>query len=72
MFLSAKPHQETFPWREYQCSIYVYYRKINQVAHSFVFPIPRCDGVVQDIDTEAKYFILVDMYRGNDQKVVAY
>ena len=45
------------------------YQKLNQVTHPFTFPIPLCDDVVQDIDTEAKYFIAVDIYSGYWQVV---
>ena len=38
--------------------------KMNQVTLPFAFPIPLCDDAVQDIDTEANYFIDVDMDSG--------
>ena len=38
----------------------MYYQKLNQVIHPFAFPIPCCDDAVQDIVTEAKYFIAVE------------
>ena len=40
------------------------YRKLNQVTRPFTFPIPCCDDAVQDINTEAKYFIDVGMETG--------
>ena len=46
------------------------YQKLNQFNRPFTFPIPRCDDSVQDIDTEAKYFILVDMDNGYCKVVV--
>ena len=46
------------------------YQKLNQVAPPFIFPIPRFDKAVQDIDTEENYFIAVYMYSGY-WKVVA-
>ena len=45
------------------------YQKQNQVTCPFTILIPCCDDVVQDIDTEAKYFIYVDMYSGYCQVV---
>ena len=39
----------------------MYYQKLNQVTRTFTFPITCCDDAVQDIDTEANYFIAVDM-----------
>ena len=45
------------------------YQKLNYVTRPFTFPIPRCDDTVQDIDTEAKYFIAVDMDCGYWQVV---
>ena len=33
---------------------------MNQVTCPFNLPIPFCDDTVQDIDTEAKYFVAVD------------
>ena len=38
--------------------------KLNQVTCPFSFPIPRCDDAVKDIDTEEKYFFVVDMESG--------
>ena len=43
---------------------------MNQVNYQFTFPIPCFDGAVQDIDTEANYFIAVDMDSGYCQVVV--
>ena len=40
------------------------YQNLNQVTCPLTFPIPHCDDTVQDIDTEAKYFIAVDMKSG--------
>ena len=40
------------------------YQKLNQVTQPFTFLIPLCDDAVHDIDTEAKYFIAVDMDSG--------
>ena len=61
MFLSVKPHQENVPWHECQWSLCVSYQKLNQVTRPFNLPITCCDDSVQDIDTEAKYFIDVVM-----------
>ena len=36
-------------------------RKINYIACPFDFPIPCFDDVAHDIDTQANYFIAVDM-----------
>ena len=68
--LAAKPHQENVPWHEYQWRLFVSYQKINQVNHPSTFPITRYDGAVQDIDTEEKHFIAVDINSGH-WKVVA-
>ena len=68
--LSAKPHQENVPWHEYQWSLCVSYQKMKQVTFPFTFPINCFGESVQDIDTEAKYFIDVDMYSGYFQVVV--
>ena len=40
------------------------YEKLNQVTRPLTLPIPCCDDVVQDIDTEENYFIAVDMESG--------
>ena len=58
--LYAKPHQENVPWYNYQWRLCVSYQKLNHVTRPFTFPITCCDDAVQDIDTEAKYFIAVD------------
>ena len=60
------------PWHKYQWRLCVSYQKMNQVTHLFTFPIPRCDDAVQDIDTEAKYFISVHMDSGHWQVVAEY
>ena len=67
--LSSKPHQENAPWHKYHWSLCVFYQKLNQVTRPFAFPILFCGDVVQDIDTEAKYFIPVDMDSGHWQVV---
>ena len=59
--LSAKPHRENVPWNEYQWRLCVSYRKLNHITRPFTFPILFCDDAVQDIDTEAKCFIAVDI-----------
>ena len=46
------------------------YQKLNQVTQPFTFLIPLCDDAVHDIDTEAKYFIAVDMDSGYFQVVI--
>ena len=46
------------------------YQKLNQDTLAFTFPIPNFDDAVEDIDTEAKYFIYIDMDSGY-WKVVA-
>ena len=68
--LAAKTHQENLPWHEYQWRICASYQNLNHVTRPFTFPIPRCDGSVKDIDTEANYFIAVYMDSGY-WKVVA-
>ena len=45
------------------------YRKLNQVTRPFTVSIPLCDDALQDIDTEAKYFISVYMDSGHWQVV---
>ena len=40
------------------------YRKLNQVTRLFTFHIPRFYEGVQEISTEEKYFIAVDMDSG--------
>ena len=69
MVLVSKPRPENVPWHDYQWRLGVSYRKLNQFNCPFAFPIPSCDDVVQDIDTEAKYFITVNMYSGYWQVV---
>ena len=44
-------------------------QKLDQVNHPFTFPISSCDYSVQNIDTEANYFIAVDMDSGYWQVV---
>ena len=36
-------------------------QKLNQVNFPFAFPVPLCNDSVQDINTEANYFISVYM-----------
>ena len=67
--LAEKPHQEKLPCHEYQWRLCVSYQKLNQVTHPFTFPIPCCDDALQDIDTEEKYFIDMDMDSGYLQVV---
>ena len=67
--LAAKPHQENFPWHKYQWRLCVYYQKLNQVSLPFTFPVPRFDDAAQGINTEARYFISVDMGNGYWQVV---
>ena len=37
---------------------------MNQVTHPFAYPVPLGDYAVQGIDTEANYFIKVDIDSG--------
>ena len=46
------------------------YQKLNQVTQTFAFPMPLCNDTVQDMDTEEKYFIAVEMDSGYWQLVV--
>ena len=46
------------------------YQKLNQVTRSFDVPKLFCDGEVQDISTEAKYFIAMEMESGYWKVVV--
>ena len=62
--LAAKPHQEEVPWQEFRWRLCVSYRKLNQVTRPYAFPIPRCNDAVEDIDTEAKFFIAIDLDSG--------
>ena len=67
--LVAKPHQENVPWHKYHWGLFVSYQKLNQFTRPFTFTVPRCDDAVQYINTEANYFIAVDMYSGYWQVV---
>ena len=69
MVLAAKSHQENVPWHKYKFRLCVSYHKLNQVTCPFASPIHFCDDAVQYIDTEAEYFILVDMDSGYWQVV---
>ena len=40
-------------------------KKPNQVTHLFFFSIPCCKNVVKDINTEANYFIAVNVDSGH-------
>ena len=46
------------------------YQKLNQVTRSFDVPKLFCDGEVQDISTEANYFIAMEMESGYWKVVV--
>ena len=61
---SCKTTSKNVPCNKYQWRLCVSYQKLNQVTCPLTFPIPFCDDAVQDIDSEAKYFIAVDMYSG--------
>ena len=67
--LAAKPHQDGVPWEDFKWMLCVSYRRLNQLTKPFAFPIPRCDDAVEDIDTEAKYFIVIDLDSGYWQVV---
>ena len=69
LVLAEKSHQENVPCHKYQWKLCVSYQKLNQVTCQFTFPLPRCDDTVQDIDTEEKYLIAVDMDLGYWQVV---
>ena len=45
----------------------MFYQILNQVTGPFDFTIHRCDDAVQDIETEAKNFIAVDIDSGHWQ-----
>ena len=69
VFIATKPQQENVPWHEYQWRVYVSCRKLNQVTQPFIFHISWCNDAVQEIDTEDRYFIVVDMESGYWQVV---
>ena len=58
--LAAKPHQEQFDWDDFHWCLCVSYRKLNQVTTPFALTIPWYDDAVNDINTEAKFFIAID------------
>jgi hypothetical protein len=62
--LAAKPGQDGAPADKFKWRLCVSYRRLNQVTRPFAFPMPRCDDAVKDIDTEAKYFIAIDLDSG--------
>ena len=62
--LAAKTHQENVPWDQFQWHLCVSYRRLNQVTRPFKYPIPRCNDAVKEIDTEAKFFIAIDLHSG--------
>ena len=61
MVLAAKPHQENMPWHEYQWRLFVSDQKLNHITQPFSLTKPLFYDEVQDIYTEVKYFIAVDM-----------
>ena len=69
MDLDEKPHHEKVPRKKYQWRMCVSYQNMNHFTHPFTFPISLFDDAVQDIDTEANYFISVDMESGYWQVV---
>ena len=62
--LAAKPGQDGVPADKFKWRLCVSYRRLNQVTRPFAFPMPRCDDAVEDIDTEAKFFIAIDLDSG--------
>ena len=61
MVLAAKPYQENVPWKEYQWRLCVSDQKLNHITQPFFLTTPLFYDEVQDIYTEVKYFIAVDM-----------
>jgi hypothetical protein len=47
LVLATKPSQEDIPWRENIWRLCVSYRRLNQVARQFAFPIRRCSKPIQ-------------------------
>jgi hypothetical protein len=62
--LAAKPGQENVPASEFKWRLTVSYRRLNQVTRPFAFPMTRCDDAIEEIDTDACFFIAVDMDSG--------
>ena len=62
--LAAKPHQVDVHWKDFQWRLCVSYRKLNAITKPFQYPIPRCDDAVEEIDTQARYFISIDLDSG--------
>ena len=61
VFLAAKPHEENVPCHKDPWRLCVAYQKLNPFTCAFALPIPCYNDEVQDINTEAKYFISVEM-----------
>ena len=69
MVLAAKPHQEDVEWEDFRWRLCFSYRKLNQVTKPYAFPIPRCNDAVDNINTEAIFFIAIDLDSGYWQVV---
>lgn len=69
VILAAKPHQEGVLWEDFRWRLCVLYHRLNQVTRPFAFPIPRCNNAVEEIDTEARYFVAIDLNSGYWQVV---
>ena len=69
MVLAANPHQEDVDWEGFRWRLCVSYRKLNQVTKPYAFLIPWCDDAVENIDTEAMFFIEIDLDSGYWQVV---
>ena len=67
--VDVKPDQDGVPWEDFKWWLYVSYRWLNQVTRHFEFPMPWCDDAVEDIDTEAKYCITINLDSGYWQVV---
>ena len=58
---NCKTTSKTCALYECQWRLCVFYQKLKHVTRTFDFLLHRCDDAVKEVNTEANYFIAVDM-----------
>ena len=67
--LAEKPHHDVVTWEDFQWRLYISCQRLNPITIPYALPIPRCNNAVEEIDTEVRYFIAIDLELGYWQVV---
>jgi hypothetical protein len=63
IMIASKPNQSHIQWLQYVFRLCVSYRTLNDITRPFLFPVRRCDNVIEQIGA-ARHVITMDLDAG--------